>query len=438
MLAQGPVWEQGRPIPAVAGGCPAARTLLGSNATPMTIPTTAFDAVERALDSDGVEGALAQLTSELRSAGSYHELFDALLMQARRRLKLPLLSSTPIDELPADVRDPLEQAYLEACREAGTLLLDQGRIREAWMYLRPVGDKQAVAQALRRIEPTDEQVEPLIEVALHEGVDPELGFQLMLDRYGTCNSISMFDNLTGRLPKTALERLAARLVRHLHRDLLANVRADIERRGGEQSQPAQGAAEEGSHPRGLERVELMADLLDGRDWLFADDNYHIDTSHLSAVVRAARLVNDPQVLALAADLTEYGRRLSKSYQYAGEAPFEDLYGASRMFFRAQLGEEIEAAVDFFDRRASETDAATQGTGPAEVYVALLARLGRQHEAIRASIELLPPGAATSGFAPSLIELSRAAADYGPLVEQSRRQGNLLTFTAGLLERSSKE
>ena len=121
-------------------------------------------------------------------------------MEARHRLGLPLMLSTSIDDLPVEVRDPLEAAYLDACREVGQLLLAEGRIREAWMYLRPVGDKKAVAAALRSIEPTDEQVESLIEIALHEGVDPELGYQLVLERYGTCNAISLFDAAAGRLP----------------------------------------------------------------------------------------------------------------------------------------------------------------------------------------------------------------------------------------------
>ncbi|MBL9125156.1 MAG: hypothetical protein JNG90_16080, partial [Planctomycetaceae bacterium] len=235
----------------------------------MSVDSESFGAVAAALAAGGIPQALARLADELRQAESYHELFDARLMEARHRLGLPLLLSTSIDDLPAEVREPLEATYLEACREVGNLWLQQGRIREAWMYLRPVGDKQSVAAALRAIEPADDQVESLIEIALHEGVDPELGFQLVLERYGTCNAISLFEASAGRLPARQREALAEQLVRHLHAELLANVRADIARRAG---------AATPSAPDGARAT--LAELVAGRDELFADDNYHIDTSHL--------------------------------------------------------------------------------------------------------------------------------------------------------------
>ncbi len=71
---------------------------------------------------------------------------------------------------------------------------------------------------------------------------------------------------------------------------------------------------------------------------------------------------------------------------------------------------------------------------AEIYVALLTRLKRYSEAIEATIELIPPGARTSGFAPNLLELSRLAGDYEPLMNVCRQRGDLVSFTAGLMER----
>ena len=59
-------------------------------------------------------------------------------------------------------------------------MLAEGKLREAWMYLRPVGDKAIVAQALAKIEPTDDNVQDLIEIGLHEGVAPALSRRLVL------------------------------------------------------------------------------------------------------------------------------------------------------------------------------------------------------------------------------------------------------------------
>ena len=63
------------------------------------------------------------LAKELASAGKFHELFDARLMQSRRRLGLPLDRRGSLDELPEPLRTKTEAAYLDACREVGQLLL---------------------------------------------------------------------------------------------------------------------------------------------------------------------------------------------------------------------------------------------------------------------------------------------------------------------------
>ena len=62
---------------------------------------------------------------------------------------------------------------------------------------------------------------------------------------------------------------------------------------------------------------------------------------------------------------------------------------------------------------------------------------RYLEAIDATIELVPQGARTSGFAPNLLELSRLAGNYEPLMNVCRTRGDLVAFTAGLLESRQK-
>src|SRR6185369_1312424 len=141
---------------------------------------------------------------------------------------------------------------------------------------------------------------------------------------------------------------------------------------------------------------------------------HVDTSHLSAVVRSARLIEDREALGLALDLTEYGRRLHPDHQYPDDAPFTNSYTSHNLFFAAQLGEEVDAALEYFRKQAESNLAESENTMPAETYVVLLARLGRYPEAIEAATRFLPPGRRVFRFAPSLAELCRATGDLTPL------------------------
>ena len=375
-----------------------------------------FDQLTQKLTESGPEALFDQLTAELEREQKYHELFDVLLMRSRQRLGLPAILQGSIDDLDEPVRSQVEDAYLESCRHVGKLLLGEGRVREAWMYLRPVGDKQLVAAALEKITPGEDNLQDLIEIGLHEGVAPALGYKLVLENYGTCNAITTYEGAILGRPRADQQVCAAALLAHLYRELVANVRADI-------------ARQEGTEPQETSLAELIAD----RDWLFGEMSYHTDTTHLAATVRFARVLEDRDLIAKAHDLTEYGQRLSQQFQFPGEPPFRELYPAHALYFGAQLGKNVDEALAFFDRQARETDVHEEGTGPAEIYVALLSRLGRHADAIRAAVELLPPGVRSSGFAPNLLELSRMAGDYAPLMQVCRERGDLVSFTAGLLE-----
>jgi hypothetical protein len=376
-----------------------------------------FDRLPAQLAAGGAAAVFDTLVAELKAEKKFHELFDVLLMKTRQQLGLPVILPGSIDDLEEPLRSQVEEAYLAGCREVGTLLLDDGRLREAWMYLRPVGDKQLVAAALAKLTPNEENLQDLIEIGLHEGVAPALGYQLVLQNYGTCNAITTYEGSIAGRPRADQQTCAEALLKHLTAELTANVRSDI-------------ARQEGREPAEATLGALVAD----RDWLFGENNYHVDTTHLAAVVRFARVLEDPQLVRMAHELTEYGRRLSKQFQFAGDPPFADVYPAHGLFFAAQLGEQIDEAVKYFEQQAREADVHEVGSGPAEVYVALLARLKRYDEAIAASIELLPQGMRTSGLAPNLLELSRLAGNYEPLMNVCRERGDLVSFTAGMLER----
>ncbi len=375
-----------------------------------------YEQLKTAVARGGVTAALAELSQRLHAEKRYFDLFSARLMEGRHRLGLPVASSDGLDDLPEPTRSQMEQVYLDACREVGHLLLADRRLGEAWMYLRAVGDKAALTAALEKHGPPAESVDEFVQLAVHEGLAPRLGFQTVLANYGVCNAITMFDGTMYNRPLADRQRVAALLVETLHRELTGNLKAEIARQEG--SQPSEPTIE-----------QLIAE----RDWLFLEDAYHIDTSHLHSVIRFARVIEDPEALRLAADLAEYGRRLGTPYQFQTEEPFAEPYVAHGLFFRAQLGEQVEEALAYFGDKARSLDREEHGTGPAEVYVALLARIGRPAEALAAAAELIPAGAQTAGFAPSLLELARAAGRYDKLLEVCREREDVLNFAAGLAE-----
>ncbi len=193
---------------------------------------TPFEELEAELASAGVDAALGRLADELCRTNRYDELFEARLMQGRHRLGLPVVTSGRLDDLQEPLRGKLEGFYLEACREVGILWLEQGELRRGWTYLQPLGDNTIVAEALKKIEPDEQNVEHLIDVALNAGVAPTLGMQLVLKHYGTCNAISAFEGAMHGWQAAQRRDVATLLVRHLYGELLSNLSSDIVRREG--------------------------------------------------------------------------------------------------------------------------------------------------------------------------------------------------------------
>jgi hypothetical protein len=376
-----------------------------------------FETLQAVVVAGGPEAAFDQLATEMRQKHRYHDLFDARLMQARYRLGLPVISSTMLDELPESMREKLEEAYLVACREVGELLLAENKFREAWMYLRPVGDKSTVAAALDSATPEDDTLEEMIEVSLHEGVSPVRGFQLVLENYGTCNAITTFEGTIPNQSRACQVAAATMLVNHLYKELLANVRSHIEDRSGPPAAEA-----------------TLAELVQANEWIFENDNYHIDTSHLSSTVRFARLIEDDQeTLRKAWGLTEYGRRLGEQFRFAGDEPFAEMYPSHGLLFAATLGERVDEALAYFRDKAETVNVEIEGTAAIETYLILLDRLGRYERALEAHAKLVLPGMHLSPYAPRLFDLAKRADKFDRFMEISRERSDVLSFAAGLVQ-----
>jgi hypothetical protein len=381
-----------------------------------TSTSSIFEQLDRLAASGDGQSTIDLLIEHLDHHQQFHELFEALKMRLRMQLGLNAAQAEPEEKLDDDREMQLEQGLLDACRQVGERFLAAGRIREGWMYLRPVGDRQAAAKAFSGVQPDDENLDDLIEVLVHEGVDVTRGYQLALDRLGTCNSITLFESALAARPRADQQAAAKLLVDHVHGELLENLKRDLEQREGR-----------------VPEENLIEEILRSRPDLLRDGTYHLDTSHIASTVRFARVLDDRQALEKALDITSYGLQLHPQYQYPGEEPFLDLYPASAAFFRALLGRQVDAGIRYFTHKADVVDQNQYGTVAIEVLIDLLSRCGRQQESLDAYRKRLPKNARIVGIAPSLLQLSQRLGDFQPMREISKEREDLLGYAAALLQ-----
>jgi hypothetical protein len=383
----------------------------------MSLASTDFEEVAALA---GNPAALFQrVAKSLVEAGELHRLFDLRLIQERQRLGLPLDRRTAIDDVEEPLRSQVEAGYLEACREVGELLLEAGRLREAWMYLRPAGDKTSLRKQLAKVVLNDDRADELIELALFEAVDPERGYAWLLGRNGTCNAITTLDGLSQQLSIQDLKACAAVLVRHVYRELSGNLRGHLTKL-------------KGSAPNSLSIIELIDQFPE----LLAGGNYHLDVSHLGSTVRYARLLTEPSLVTKAFEMAEYGSRLPNDLQYPSEPPFEQTFPTHRQLFEATLGRNVDDALSFFATKAVAERDDPRSTTAIETYLILLDRTGRAGDALLAYREFVPADRELSPHAPTLLELAAASGDWDLYGQICRDRNDMLGYAAGVIARSS--
>ncbi|MCC6507929.1 MAG: hypothetical protein IT423_02400 [Pirellulaceae bacterium] len=382
----------------------------------MTETTELYQQLSETCQASGAKAAVDQVIEFLESQHRYHELFEALKMRTRLNLGLVPTQTNRDERLDEETELKIERGLLEACRRVGEGLLRQGKVREGWMYMRPVGDRQAAADALANIQPDEENTDALLEILVHEGVDVASGYRLALTRMGTCNSITLFETAIAARPRRDQQAAAALLVQHVHGELLENVRHDITQK-------------EGHAPT----ESTLSAMLAARPTLLRDGTYHLDTTHLASTVRFARVLDDKDQLRLVYDLAQYGRHLHPQFQYPGEEPFLDLYPASLAFFGALLGEQVDAGIRYFTQKADSVDRRQFGNIAIEVLIDLLSRVGRHEAAIQEFAKRLPPDARLMGIAPSMLELSERMGSFDTMRELCVKRDDVLGFTAALVQ-----
>jgi hypothetical protein len=371
------------------------------------MPEDLFDELDAALRSRGPEAGFELLIGKFRDQKKYPLLFETRVMQSRHALGLTLVRNGSVEDLSEEQRTVQERAYIDAARETGGLFLADGEIVRAWPYFRAIGDTAAVAAAIEKVAPAENQ-EAIIEIALHERVNPRKGFELILANFGICRAITFFGQYPDPQTRDDCIRL---LVRTLHRELVEGLERAI-------------LKVEGAAPDARSVPELIA----GRDWLFGEYDYYVDTSHLISILGFSLDLDDRATLVLAAELADYGKRLSKMFHYRGDPPFDAGFADYAVYLRALLGENPDEAVAHFRGKLVDGD-----PRPAEVLVTLLVRLDRFAEAIDISREHLRDIEASQLQCPSIFQLCQMAGDYARLKEVARERGDLLHFAAGAMQ-----
>src|SRR3954454_14690763 len=156
------------------------------------LDAAAFERLQSTLAARGAAAAVDELIAELRKAEDFQGLFYALLMKKRVEVGVSPFPTGPATELPAHTHEAYEDAIRQAGRHVGTLLLERKDYSKAWAFFRMLGEPEPVRAALERFTPgPDDDVYPVIEIAWQNGVLPEKGFDLVLDRHGICSAITM-------------------------------------------------------------------------------------------------------------------------------------------------------------------------------------------------------------------------------------------------------
>jgi len=243
-----------------------------------------YDSLEETIRSQGVEAGFDLLIAKAREERNYRDVFSARVMQVRRRMRLPLIETEAALNLSGHDRTAYEDAVRDAARETGKLFLEAGDIASAWPYFRAIGETAPVTAAIENA-PAATPVEALIDIAFREQVNPRKGFELILEHRGTCNAITWF----GSMPAGDARRECLRLLlRTLYDELAASLRNHIER--------AEGVAP---------ATSSVAELIAGRQWLFEGNTYHVDTTHLTSVLRFSPELEDQPSMRLAVEIADY-------------------------------------------------------------------------------------------------------------------------------------
>ena len=384
-------------------------------APPPALDTAAYERLQATLAARGAAAAVDELVAELRKGDDTQGLFYALLMKKRVELGVSPFPTGPANELPPETHEPDEDAIRDAGRHVGGLLLARKEYSKAWAFYRMLNEPEPVRDALDAFTPgPDDDVYPIIEIAWQGGLLPKKGFDLVLDRHGICSAITMVSGSDLASNPDLREYCITNLARALHAQLTERVRNDLTGRGV-------------SVPDGATIPQLVN--LDPA--LFADDAYHIDTSHLSSVVQMSTQLPPGAGVNFARELCAYGRKLAPNLQGNNDAPFEENYDDYLAYLNVIAGEKVEEGLKRFEAKAAR-EAAEGATYAAQVYVNLLLKADRPADALAAAKRFLLAEDDRNLICPGVNELARRAGDFGALSEAAKARHDAVGYLASLI------
>ncbi len=364
--------------------------------------TELFATLDEVLQPNDPTSGLSFLADRFLASKEYGLVFEARLMLKRYEMGLSLIQTDGITD------ERYQLAVMDAARETGRLFLADGKIDRAWPYFRAVSELQPVQDALDKVEPGD-NVEALIAIAFQEGVHPLKGLELILAKHGMCRAITAFGMTAVTKDR---ERCIALLATSLHGEIMSRMTGAVE-------------AQEGSRPAATSLPELMR----GRDWLFGEWDYYVDTSHLLSVIPYCVEVTDGAVLRVFSELCEYGQHLSPQFQSPGVPPFANQCLAYWHYTEALRGDSVDEHVGYFRDQLVESDPEVAGDAPGRALVRLLVSLKRAAEALDVLLESVVEDDPYGAPVPSALSLCYQAGDFARMKLLARERGDLLSYAA---------
>lgn len=381
-----------------------------------------FSSLEELSQSSGPDAVIDKLIETERTEKNYHKLFDALLMKKKFEWGLSVTRPTTFEEVPEEKRQEFEEYYVECARDVGRMLIEDGQLAQAWVYFKTIQEYEPMKEALEELSEEAQNLEnydELMDIALYEGAHPLLGVKWLLESHGTCNTITSLDQMMGQFDPQTRHDSAQLMVNHLYNELRSSLEYSIKQSDADLAD-------------GLSIRELLTD----RDWLFENGNYHIDVSHLNAVVRFARFLNnDDSELKKAIELAEYGSKLDPQLQYGGEPPFNDFYPAHIHYLSVLAGENMEEGFAYFRKEMDNDPDLPDKQLIAYVMVDLMMRIDRLEEAVELAKDYLAEVEDPNGF--SFADLCRKAGRPDVLQDIAKAQNDPLRYVFGLVTDSSK-